>query len=355
VSRKRIIRKLLVLGAWIAVISGVTTLLVAANRKSAGHACREVVIGIKGSGEKFYIEKGDILKTLEATAGGTLMHRSLAAIDLSKLEQKLEGDQWIRDAELYFDREGVLHVFVEEREPVARVFTTAGQSFYIDSSGHRMPLLEKVSARVPVFTGFTAARKLRAKDSALLASVKTLASIIYHHPFWQAQTGQVDILPDGKFEIIPVIGDHIVKLGAAEHLEDKLERVLLFYKQVMQKTGFHKYAAVDVQFARQVIGVHKGTVSAVDSIQLQKNIKELLEKSTIQHVSNDMLPDARTAPAPVVLPLKDSVKGSVKTLPAPSNPEKTTPVSRPAQAGIRQKPVKSQPPAKPKAVMPRKG
>ena len=323
-SRKRIIRKLLVLGAWVAVITGVTTLLIAANRKTAGHRCKEVVIGIKGSGEKFYIEKSDIKKAIEATALGTLVNREVSTIDLSGLEQELEKNQWIMDAELYFDRENILHVFIEEREPVARVFTTLGNSFYIDSTGHRMPLLDKVSARVPVFTGFTPARKLKKSDSLLLQDVKALAALIYHDPFWNAQTGQVDILPDGKFELIPVIGDHVIRLGRGENLQDKLQRVLLFYRQVMQKTGFHKYAAVDVQFARQVIGVHKGAVSAVDSIQLQKNIESLLERSTIQQVSNDMLPDVQAAaPAPMVLPEKDTAAGSVKPVPAPSNPVKT--------------------------------
>ena len=351
-SRKRIIRKLLVLGAWVAVITGVTTLLIAANRKTAGHRCKEVVIGIKGSGEKFYIEKSDIKKAIEATALGTLVNREVSTIDLSGLEQELEKNQWIMDAELYFDRENILHVFIEEREPVARVFTTLGNSFYIDSTGHRMPLLDKVSARVPVFTGFTPARKLKKSDSLLLQDVKALAALIYHDPFWNAQTGQVDILPDGKFELIPVIGDHVIRLGRGENLQDKLQRVLLFYRQVMQKTGFHKYAAVDVQFARQVIGVHKGAVSAVDSIQLQKNIESLLERSTIQQVSNDMLPDVQAAaPAPMVLPEKDTAAGSVKPVPAPSNPVKTA--SKPAGAGVREKP-KVQEGGKPKAVMPKR-
>ena len=33
---------------------------------------------------------------------------------------------------------------VKEKEPVARVFSSAGNSFYIDSVGKRMPLPEKL-------------------------------------------------------------------------------------------------------------------------------------------------------------------------------------------------------------------
>jgi cell division protein FtsQ len=52
---------------------------------------------------------------------------------------------------------------------------------------------------------------------------------------------------------------------------------------------------VDVQYAGQVIGVNKGPVSAIDSIQLQKNIQELLEKSTIENISDEMLPEQKGA------------------------------------------------------------
>jgi cell division protein FtsQ len=153
-------------------------------------------------------------------------------------------------------------------------------------------LLEDESARVPVFTGFPAAKKLSRKDSALLQQVKSIAVYIYNNSFWNAQTGQVDITPEGKFEIMPVIGDHVIRVGRGDGIEKKLDRTLLFYKKVLANTGFNKYRILDVQFEGQVIGVHRGPVSAVDSIQLQKNIEELLAKSNIQNLTAEMLPDA---------------------------------------------------------------
>ena len=129
-----------------------TTLLIAANRKQKGNVCTEVLVGITGSGEQFYIEKEDVLKIIQR--GGTLVNKPLSSIDLSALEASLEHNSWNREAELYVDSSNALHVLVEERDPIARVFTVEGNSFYIDSSGHRMPLLDKVSVRVPVVTGY---------------------------------------------------------------------------------------------------------------------------------------------------------------------------------------------------------
>ena len=43
----------------------------------------------------------------------------------------------------------MLKVNVDESEPIARIFTAMGKSFYIDSTGKRLPLSDKISAKLP--------------------------------------------------------------------------------------------------------------------------------------------------------------------------------------------------------------
>jgi cell division protein FtsQ len=258
---------------------GMLTLLIAANRKQKSELCRDIVITIKGAGEQVFIDKNDILQTINKTAGGSVVSRPVGNIKLANIEKALEKNAWIRDAETYFDSRDVLHVIVNEREPVARIFTTNGRTFYMDSSGKQMPLLPKETARVLVITNFTGAGKYNAADSTMAAEVKTIANAIFKDPFWKEQIGQLDITPKGNYDAIPVIGNHIIRFGKGENIETKLANLFLFYKQVIAKTGFDKYAAIDVQYNGQVVGIHHGETSAVDSAQLQKNIEELLAGS----------------------------------------------------------------------------
>ena len=300
-------------------MSGMATLLIAANSHKKERVCSEVLIGIKGSGEKFYIEKEDILELMQKSSGSSLINRAITEIDLSKLEKALETNSWIRDAELYFDSKDGLHVAVTEREPVARVFATNGKSFYIDSSGHKMNLVEKLSARVPVITGYVDVKKMNAKDSAFLEEVKAVATFIYGNEFWNAQTGQIDITPERTFEFIPVVGDHIIRLGKGEKVEEKLNRLFVFYKQVMAKVGFNKYAALDVRYDGQVVAIKKEPASPVDSIQLQKNIEELINKAMMQEIDDNMLPGQM-----LTIIQADSAKRNAATR-ADSVPKKTNP------------------------------
>ncbi|MFX8645035.1 hypothetical protein ABTM18_20020, partial [Acinetobacter baumannii] len=70
------------------------------------------------------------------------------------------------------DNTRVLNVKITEREPVARVFTAGGESFYVDSNALRLPLSDKLSARVPVFTNFPSNKQQLANaDSIILKEI----------------------------------------------------------------------------------------------------------------------------------------------------------------------------------------
>ncbi|MFN2456897.1 MAG: cell division protein FtsQ/DivIB [Chitinophagaceae bacterium] len=284
-NAKRTIQKVLIIIVWLVVGSGMTVLLIAANKKEQKHVCKEIKISIN-SGNKAFVGKEEVLKILQKAAKSTLVNQSITAVNLSHLENVLEKNPWIKSAEIYFDSQDVLHVRVQERVPVARVFTTAYNSFYMDSSGRRMPLLEDLSLRLPVVTNFANAKKFNRKESLLLNEVKKLTQFITADAFWNAQIAQIDITPYRKFELTPTVGNHIIRIGTAEDLEAKFNRLLIFYRQVMSKAGFDKYRVLDVQYEGQVIARHNVPLSAIDSIQLQKNIEALFEEHRQQLIDS---------------------------------------------------------------------
>ena len=261
---------------WLIIGGGMVTLLAAAMRQQKNERCTGISVIIKGSGSNLFIDQKDIVGIITKVTKGKVKGQPMSSIDLRQVEQKLEKNVWIRDAELYFDNNQLLHVTVKERTPVARIFTAQGSTFYIDSFEKRMPLSEKLTADLPVFTGFPDAKKLNADDSLLLHQVKQAAIIINNNPFWLAQVAQIDITPEKEMELIPVVGNHIVRLGKGEQVEEKFNRLFLFYKNVLSKSGFDKYRTIDVQYHGQVIGI-KGFATKTDSIALRKSVDRLLQ------------------------------------------------------------------------------
>ena len=278
-NAKTTIRKVLFIAVWLCIGGGMLTLLLAAITKKKRGECSDYTIVLKGQSGNYFIDQKDVQQLLMKATGGAIKGQPIASFDLFKLEQMLEHNTWINDAELYFDNNDVLHVTVSEKEPVARIFTETGSSFYIDSAGRKMPLSDKLSARVPVFTGFTANKVLSASDSVLLNDVRTTANFIVNDPFWMSQVAQIDITADKTFEMIPVVGNHTVKLGDGTDIDKKFHRLMVFYKQVLSKTGFDKYKLIDVQYKGQIVAAKQLGDVKVDSVQLRRNVEKLLKQS----------------------------------------------------------------------------
>jgi cell division protein FtsQ len=252
----RHIKKMFIISFWLVIAAGIMVLLVAAMNTQSLKTCKGYSITIKGESENLFLDKKDIAAMLIAQGG--IRGQVLKGFDLRRLENQLKNNVWVKDAELFFDNRQILQIRIEERSPIARLITLSGNSFYIDSSGERLPLSDKFSARLPVFTSFPSEKdNVNKTDSVLTRHIIQVSEYIEKDPFWMAQIAQVDIQPDRTFEMIPVLGNHTIVFGDGTDHEKKFRRLLLFYQQVLSKAGMDVYDRLNVTYDRQVIGVKK--------------------------------------------------------------------------------------------------
>ncbi len=365
------IRKILFVTVWLCIGAGMLVLLLAAISKRNKGRVTGYTISIQGVETNYFLDEKDVETLLVKAAGGTLKGKPVQDIDLRKTEKQLESNDWVSNAELYFDNHDWLHVRINEKEPLARVFTQSGISFYVDDKGNRLPLSDKMSARVPVFTGFTDRKIPNQADSVVLKGILSMAKYIMHEPFWMAQISQVDIVPETGMEIIPVVGNHIIRFGDAEQIEQKFHRLDVFYKDVLSKTGFDKYKLIDVRFRGQVVASKNGDTGKTDSAALRRNVEKMLEEAAAMrddttHSVTPLKPiynlEADTAEVhtadPVGKPADSAV--TVRTVPVKMNtpkPAQQSRVTAPKPKPNRQQPkppVKKPANNEPKAVMPPK-
>jgi cell division protein FtsQ len=349
VNAKTTIKKILFITVWLCIGGGMFILLMAAITKKNKGLCKNYSITIKGAEENLFIDENDVAQLLMKATGSAIKGEPVASFNLHDLEHVLENNTWISHAELYFDNQDELHVTITERDPVARIITSSGSSYYIDKTGNTMPLSEKLSARVPVFTGFPSKKKLNSSDSLLLNQIRLIGNYIMKEPFWLSQVAQVEVTPEKTFEMIPLVGNHIVRLGNGENIAAKFNRLMVFYRQVLSKTGFDKYKLIDVQYKGQVVASRYAGDAKVDSIQLRKNVEKLLRKSA----------DAeKDTVERVLLPIVKLEKDSADT-PEPSLQDKGVMQgkenARPVDKDAGKKRIPVQPGIKkgPKAVMPK--
>jgi cell division protein FtsQ len=270
---------------WILLTCGAIVLLVAGVRKKDTQLCKEVDINIHGVQNNFFIDEKDVLASITSIAGTNPVGKAIGSFDLRKMETELEKNIWIKKSELFFDNNNVLKVNVQEREPVARIFTSAGSTFYIDNTCMRLPLSDKFSARLPVFTGFPTDNIILSKeDSILLNDIKSISLSIQKDSFRMALIEQIDITPQRNFEMVPKIGNQLIVFGDASNAEEKFESLKLFYKNVLAKAGYNYYSNINVQYQGQIVAKRRGaedvTTDSLRTLQIMQLIAERAEQQS---------------------------------------------------------------------------
>ena len=288
ITGSRLLRSLMLV-FWIGLSVSALTLLIAAMEARSSKPCKDVNISIIAGANAMFVDKGDVRNVLDFI-GGKLVGKSMKEFDLSKMEDSLESNPWVSSAELYFDNNRVLHVKVEEREPIARVFTAKGNSFYIDTTLTRLPLSEKFTPRLPVFTGFPSEKtKWKGSDSILLNQMKDISLFLAADSFWMAQIDQIDINPQKQFVMVPKVGEHTILFGDGEDAAKKFRKLYAFYDEVMSKTGWNQYSTVHVGFRGQVVGTRKDAMEIRSDTTLARQLVKQMIKSQREEALKDTM------------------------------------------------------------------
>ncbi|MEO5782798.1 MAG: hypothetical protein ABIQ07_05975 [Ginsengibacter sp.] len=339
---------------WTSLGLATVVLLGAAISLRNSKRCKGVDINISGVQNNFFVDKKEISDLLEKLCNGAPAGKKLGSFNLASIENTLRKNKWIKNAELFFDNNEVLRVDVIEREPVARIFTKAGTSFYLDSTLTALPLSDKSTARVPVFSDFPSQPNLFTKaDSNLLSGIENVSTYILKDPFWMAQIDQVDITSDRTFEMVPKVGNQIIVFGNAENYEEKFNELLTFYKQVASKVGWNKYSKINVQYKGQVVAVKRGSEDVIQDLLRTKQMMQTIviaaqqqANDSINNIQLDQQPDDNIIPVaphlddiPHEQPINNKppavIIAPVKTI--PSSIEK--PIANPSKVNVADKKI----------------
>jgi len=298
---------------WSIAAAGLIVLFVVSWKAKSAKQLTNIQVELVGeSAQALFMDEISIRVILNEQ--GVEVGMPIEKINLTQLEQFIEKTEWVKNAEFFINNKLVLEVKIEQRIPIARIFTASGSSFYIDNEGWRLPLKQLTVLNLPVFTGFpTDQPKLSKPDSALLKDVLFFAKTIQKDSFFMAQVAQVNIEPNGTFQMVPTLGDHLVLLGSVDQLEDKLNRLFTFYKKVWVGSGVNAYQFIDCRFDHQVVALKKGQ----QPIQFTGDFKLLVGDSTMLMQAPVIITDSIVKASPILI---DSAS------PASITPSRTPPV-----------------------------
>jgi cell division protein FtsQ len=202
----------------------------------------------------FLIDSLDVQTTIQRSFGFDLAQQKVGHVNIARLERVLEADPFVLDADAYVNAKDLIIVELVQREPVIRVIDNNGLNYYMDKEGKKMPLSKHFSTRVLVATGNLPPHipDFLEREDYLLKDLFLLGQIIREDPFLSNLTEQIHV-ENGSFAIVPKVGKQRIILGSFDHIEDKLERLKIFYDEIVPYKGLQEYKTIHLQYAGQVV------------------------------------------------------------------------------------------------------
>lgn len=208
-------------------------------------------------GTRNLISEDVALGRIEQFLGGTIEQVKLEDVNVLELEKALSNDSRIELAEVYIDGNNILHVYLKQREPIARVMSDNGEDYYIDRLGEKVATVKNSAIRVPIITGNISPyhEDWKMEEGHTMHDIMALTKSIRKDDFLKALIEQIEIEDAEHITLIPKVGKQKISFGSIEDIELKLQNLKISYKKLLPAKGWTKYDTINVSISNQLRGV----------------------------------------------------------------------------------------------------
>lgn len=177
-------------------------------------------------------------------------------INCYNLVNTLEKDNvYILQARCYKTWLGNINVEVLLKNPIARFQYPQGEDKYIDEFGEIIPLSKNFSFRVPIFqiNKESLQQSKNLKNSEYGTMLLSLIKHIRENLTLNAQISYSIVQSNGNIELYSQIGGQCIEFGKPENIQEKFEKLILFYREIAAYKGWNFYKRVNLEFENQIV------------------------------------------------------------------------------------------------------
>lgn len=246
-------KKILVVTGWFSIVVLVCLGLYWSNQQNNTQKIKETVVSIYPTDIQYY-NKNRVMRVIDnqsLTAGNA----SNESLNLFEIEQEINNEPFVKQAQVYTTLGGKMNIKIIQRRPLIRMFRYTGESYMIDETGIKIPVSEKFTPHVLVANG-NIFERYKHKDSLYSHAAREVYKIATHvdkDEFLKAQIEQIFVEADNEFILVPKLGKHLIYLGTATDLDEKFNKLKLFYKEGLNKVGWSKYKGINLKYKNQVV------------------------------------------------------------------------------------------------------
>jgi cell division protein FtsQ len=224
-------------------------------------------IQVKAGDDNYFVTPADIRQML-TDKGDSIVHQPLSSIDIPSLERLINNNPSVETAEVFASVNGEVRIRATQRQPIARVFTLTGETYYLDRDGKLMPWSASYTANVVMVNGFInesygnwyrytmkdieASAPLR--EYSVLDDIYHISDFISKDPYRKSLIGQIYVNSAKEYELIPNIGTFRIVIGDSNDLEEKFKKLTVFCREGLRNTGaWNEYSVINLKYKNQIV------------------------------------------------------------------------------------------------------
>ena len=263
-------KKILVTVLWFIALSGLTLSLAFVGKKEKHIRAEHMEIDVTDK-ENQFVNEEDIRNYFTARKD-SILNNELSSINVNALEKALNAHPAVENADMSVDVNGDVKISITPRTPLVRILNMDGESYYLDTQSKLMPLSDKYTARVLVFNGYIYEPYARRctfsaqqigdnpvfSEVSMLDDIYKMARYITADSLLNSLVQQVSVNEHKEFELFPAVGEHKIIFGDVSDLEEKFNKLIVFYKDGLNATdNWNKYSAINLKYKNQVVCTKK--------------------------------------------------------------------------------------------------
>lgn len=222
--------------------------------------CKGVAITVTDSSMNRFISPKEIKKFLDEELEGGYIGVQIDSIDLTRIEEILDSKSAILKSEAYTTKDSMLNVTVTQKKPVVR-FQKGTKGFYAVEDCSLFPLQSTYTSHVMVVDGHIPLKiehgYLGKPDTEAgcrwLNDIVELVKYIEASKTWKSKIVQITVLEDSDLLLIPRVGQERFLFGQPCDIEEKFEKMGIYYRSIQYSKGEGAYRTVDLRFKDQIV------------------------------------------------------------------------------------------------------
>ncbi|MBL4560068.1 MAG: cell division protein FtsQ [Bacteroidales bacterium] len=217
------------------------------NGKSEKLVISGTSVNVVDSVKRGFVRDADVERIIKKKYP-EIVGAAVSGINKEILEDLIDKLPYVKKSEVYNSLSGKLIIDIKQRNPIVRIL--AGNGYYIDAEGKKMPLSTNFTSRVLVVSGAV-------NDQLIKEELFELVKFITNDEFWKSQITQIYVDKNKEYILIPRVGAHKIELGSIENYERKFQKLSALYTKGFSKKGWNTYTKINLKYKDQVVCTKK--------------------------------------------------------------------------------------------------